>query len=261
MITLDEILASTRRRVAALRARGQAAPRPRYAPRPFLARLQEHQGGLAVIAEIKRASPSCGPIRPDLDVAALAQSYERGGAAALSVLTEPEFFHGQPADLDRARAATRLPLLRKDFIIDELQLDEALHHGADAVLLVASALGERDLQRLTSAARDRGLEVLHEVHDVAEIDRVRALAPAAIGVNNRDLKTMQVDAERVMRLTAQLPRTALWVAESGFGDGREIARASQAGYAAFLIGQRLLTRPDPGTALATMLREARAWCA
>jgi indole-3-glycerol phosphate synthase len=259
MITLEEILERTRARLASERPRAAGSSSP--SPRRDLPLAIRRRGEFAVIAEIKRYSPSRGAIRPDLDVAELAATYERAGAAALSVLTEPHFFRGSLEDLRRAREATQLPVLCKDFIVDEAQLDAALHHGADAILLIAAALSEATLLRLRRAARERGLAVLIELHEPGEVPASTAAAPELLGVNNRNLRTMRVDVGRMLELAPLLPKTALHVAESGLRTGRDLAVARSAGFDACLIGESLLEQSDPGAALERLRDEARSWSA
>lgn len=267
---LGAILAGERQRlrqaeaeapIAALRAR--ATRRAVQADRrDFIGALRAGTGnaaGLAIIAEIKQASPSRGLLRSDLDVAAIARGYAAAGAAALSVLTEEPHFRGRLAYLETARAACPLPILRKEFTFSEYQVWEAAAHGADAVLLIAAILGDARLLTLLHAAAAAGLAALVEVHDGAELRRAKqalAAAPAAkalIGVNNRDLRTFQVNPARALELAAELPAGVLAVAESGLRDGADLRRAAAAGYGAALMGERLMTAPDPGAALATLL--------
>jgi indole-3-glycerol phosphate synthase len=184
---------------------------------------------------------------------AIAAGYARGGAAAISVLTEPTFFDGDLAHLEAVRDAVTLPLLRKDFIIDEYQLVEARAAGADAVLLIAAALDDREMQQLMKAADALRLDVLVEVHDEAELDRALACGATLIGVNNRNLRTLDVDVEASTRLASRLPSTVIAVAESGLRTRDDLERLADMGYRAFLIGERLMMTPDPGMALATLL--------
>lgn len=202
-----------------------------------------------VIAECKRRSPSKGILREDYDPAAHAAAYARAGAAAISVLTEPSFFDGCLDHLDRVRAAVDVPLLRKDFLVTEYQIVEAAAHGADAVLLIAGALDDaalRDLSRLASAL---GLAALVEVHDLMELDRAVNAGAAIIGVNSRNLRTLAVDLAVLEHVIAAMPAGAIAVAESGIRTADDIRRLSTLGYHAFLVGERLITEPDPGEAL------------
>ena len=256
MTILDEILAAkrievseARRRVApdALRERAARAAAPRGFRRALLG------PGPRVIAELKRRSPSRGEIRRDFDPVAIARAYEKGGAAALSVLTDEHFFGGSLAVLEAVRAATRLPLLRKDFVIDAYQLDEARAAGADAVLLIVAALAPADLARLFEHARGLGLDVLVEVHDEAELDAAKALGADLIGINNRDLRSFVTDLAVTERLAPRVPQGALVVAESGIHGPEDVARLARAGASAFLVGESLMREADPGLALRRLL--------
>lgn len=226
---------------AALRARSQSAP--------------------AVIAEIKKASPSKGLIRADFNVQWLATRYQHGGAAALSVLTDEPFFQGSLRNLEIASAAVVLPCLRKDFTIDEYQILEARAHRADAILLIAAALTTFELKRFSGLAHSLALDVLVEVHTAAELNLVlEALGDTgadAIGVNNRDLKTFEVRMETSLDLVPHIPAAVVRVAESGITTRDDIARLRTAGFDAFLIGESLMRQPDPGDALAHLLAETR----
>lgn len=211
-----------------------------------------------VIAECKRRSPSRGVLRTDYDPAAIARSYESGGAAALSVLTEPTFFDGSLEDLGAVRAAVTLPLLRKDFVIDPYQLLEARAHGADAILLIVAALSDRQLQQLHRAARALGLAVVVEAHDGAEVDRALAAGAEIIGVNNRNLRTLDVDIAASAEAAARIPPHVIAVSESGLKTVDDLKRMRALGYRAFLIGERFMTASDPGTALRALLDSVRA---
>ncbi|MCA9795572.1 MAG: indole-3-glycerol phosphate synthase TrpC [Candidatus Eremiobacteraeota bacterium] len=201
-----------------------------------------------VIAEIKRASPSKGPLRPDLDPAQLARAYEAGGAAALSILTEEEHFRGSLDDLVAGRAACSLPVLRKDFLLEPWEVYEARAHGADAVLLIAAALEIQKLGEMQSLAHQLGMAALVEVHDEKELAEVLTVEPRIVGINNRNLKTFEVDLQTTTRLVAALPKGVLSVSESGF-----TAPADLAGFKnsvdAFLIGESLVTSQDSESAL------------
>ena len=205
-----------------------------------------------VIAECKRRSPSRGILRADYDPAAHAQAYEAAGAAAISVLTEPTFFDGALEHLRVVRSTVQVPLLRKDFIVAEYQLVEAIAHGADAVLLIVSALDDRELRRLLLRAHALGLACLVEVHDAAEITRAVGAGASVVGVNSRNLRTLAVDMHVLDAAATLLPRTVTAVAESGIRSTGDLARLSAAGYGAFLVGERLMTQPDPGAALKTL---------
>jgi len=261
---LERILAHTRQEVAARRAATDLAPLERQAaarkPRGFAAALRRASAnGPAVIAELKKASPSRGLIRADFDPVVLAKSLEAAGAAALSVLTDREFFQGSLENLKRASAAVSIPCLRKDFIVDPFQIIEARAAGADAILLIVAALPETELSSLYAEAQRMELDVLCEVHNAAELDRAVALGFATIGVNSRNLHTMQVDPEGQIELGRRLPKTAIRVAESGIRTQADMARMAAAGYNAFLIGESLMREADPAAALASLLaREVAA---
>jgi indole-3-glycerol phosphate synthase len=219
-------------------------------PRGFRrALVEKSKAGAAVIAELKKASPSKGLIRGNFFVEQLAQELEVAGAAALSVLTDAEFFQGSLANLRAASAAVKIPCLRKDFTLDEFQLLEARANSADAILLIVSALSQPELMRLAQSAGERGLDVLCEVHDEEELQRALDAGCDLIGVNTRDLKTFKVDPETAFRLAEQLPKNVVKVAESGIRSGEDIARLRAAGYQAFLIGESLMRAKHPGEAL------------
>lgn len=255
---LEKILASTRleveRRKHTADRRDLEHRAARHAPRGFAAALRERsQTTPAIIAEIKKASPSRGLIRPDFQPEKLASGLAQGGAAALSVLTDEPFFQGSLAYLEEASAAVRIPCLRKDFIVDEFQLLEARAHNADAVLLIAAALDDTSLDRLARAAQALGLDVLCEVHDAEEAKRVASLGADAVGVNNRDLKTFEVRLETSIELASLLPKNMVRVAESGIHTATDLERLQAAGFDAFLIGELLMRQPDPGAALSELL--------
>jgi len=262
---LATILATTRTAVASAKTVVSAAELERRAsahrPRGWAAALRRPAVfGPAVIAEIKKASPSKGLIRADFDPEWLARRYRAGGAAALSVLTDEPFFQGSLRNLELASDATPLPCLRKDFMVDEYQIVEARAHRADAILLIAAALENEQMKRFARAAHDLSLDVLVEVHTAAELDRVLdALGENgadAIGVNNRDLRTFEVSLETSLALAGQIPASAVRVAESGIHTAADIARLRAAGFQAFLIGESLMRQPDPGAALSTLLADA-----
>ena len=244
--------AASQRPVAALARDANAAP----PPRGFRASLAAP--GIRVIAECKRRSPSRGVLRADYDPAAIAAGYAAAGAAAISVLTEPAFFDGALAHLEAVRAAVACPLLRKDFVVEEYQLLEARASGADAVLLIAAALDDQTLRGLARAARGLGLDVLVEVHDEGELDRAVTAGADLIGVNNRNLRTLAVDVDASFRLGPAMPAGVLAVAESGLTSGADLRRLRGVGYQAFLIGERFMTAPDPGAALAALMADATA---
>jgi indole-3-glycerol phosphate synthase len=256
-VILDDILAhkrdevATRRRAvprAALRdAPAWAAPR-----RGFRAALAARPAP-AVVAECKRASPSRGRIRSVYDPAAIAASYARGGAAALSVLTDGRFFEGALGHLGAAREASGLPCLRKDFLVDPYQVDEARAAGADAVLVIVAAVAAAGGRELMAAAADAGLDVLVEVHAEAELEWAAVAGATLIGINNRDLRTFAVTLETTERLAPRLPPGALLVAESGIRSAADLRRMTAAGAHAVLVGEAFMERPDPGAALAEWL--------
>ena len=228
-----------------------------HQPRGFARALREASArGPAIIAELKKASPSKGLIRPDFDPQALALDFERGGAVALSVLTDEPFFQGSLRNLEIASAATRLPCLRKDFIVHEYQIVEARAHRADAILLIAGALGFGYLHYFTIIAHSYGLDVLCEVHTAEEIEKVRDIGCDLVGVNNRDLTTFEVRLETSLELAEKLPPGTLHVAESGIHTAADIQTLRSAGYDAFLIGESLMRQPQPGAALEELLRSA-----
>jgi indole-3-glycerol phosphate synthase len=255
---LDRIVAATRarvaeaRRAANLRELEQRAEQ--HVPRGFRRALAaKSQSGVAVIAELKKASPSKGLIRAEFHPAELAEELETAGAAALSVLTDEEFFQGSLANLREASAAVKIPCLRKDFIIDEFQLLEAQANAADAVLLIVAALSPSELMALRQGARERGLDVLCEVHDAGELQRALDAGCDLIGVNTRDLRTFQVDLETASRLAKKFPANVVRVAESGIRSAEDIVRLKAAGYEAFLVGESLMRAQRPGEALRELL--------
>jgi indole-3-glycerol phosphate synthase len=259
---LPEILAHTRtvvaerRAVADMRALELAAAE--HEPRGFAQALRvAAKSGPAVIAELKKASPSKGLIRAEFDAAALAKSLEDGGAAVLSVLTDERFFQGSLENLRRASAAVTIPCLRKDFMVDAFQVLEARANGADAILLIVAALTDVELRLLRESAREYGLDVLCEVHDAEELERARQLECECVGVNSRDLRTFEVSLERACELAERLPASAVKVAESGIHTTADMQRLRAAGYDAFLIGESLMRKDDPGAALRELLLEVK----
>jgi indole-3-glycerol phosphate synthase len=258
---LTKILASTARdleeRKAATSTRELEQAAAAHQPRGFARALrQKAVTGPAVIAELKKASPSRGLIRADFEPAALAAGLARGGAAALSVLTEERFFQGSLRNLELASEASGLPCLRKDFMVDEFQILEARAHRADAILLIAAALSDADLRRLASQARSMELDVLCEVHTASELERVLDLDCDAVGVNNRDLKTFTVRLEVSLDLAAKLPAGAVHVSESGIQTVEDMRRLRAVGFHAFLIGESIMRQPDPEKALESLLSPA-----
>lgn len=221
-------------------------------PRGFRRALQG--GGMAVIAEFKRRSPSAGPLNDSPDLPGILGAYERGGASALSVLTEGPNFAGSLEDLRTARAACGLPLLRKDFVVDPYQLHEARVAGADAVLLIVAALSQSELLSLHELARELGLDVLVEVHDAEELRRAVDAGAELIGVNNRDLRDFSVDVERTFRLLDGIPAGAVVVSESGIKESEQLRRLSEAGVHAVLVGETLMRAADPQQALIQLLK-------
>jgi indole-3-glycerol phosphate synthase len=256
---LPEILTHTRAVVAERKAAADVKAMERaaaeHAPRGFARALRgkPQAEGLAVIAEVKKASPSKGLIRENFDAAEIAQMLEAGGAAVLSVLTDEKFFQGSLENLRRASAAVTLPCLRKDFMVDEFQVLEARANGADAILLIMAALEDSELRVLRESARRHELDVLCEVHDAEELERALTLECECVGVNSRDLRTFEVSLERACELAAKLPKSAVRVAESGIHTFADMKMLREAGYEAFLIGESLMRRPDPGVALRELL--------
>ncbi len=255
---LPEILAHTRtvvtERKAAADVRAVERAAAEHVPRGFARALRvAAQSGPAVIAELKKASPSKGLIRAEFDAAALAKGLEAGGAAVLSVLTDEKFFEGSLENLRRASAAVKIPCLRKDFMVDEFQMLEARANGADAILLIVAALTDAELLALRGSAREFGLDVLCEVHDAEELERALALECECVGVNSRDLRTFEVSLERARELAAGLPASAVKVAESGIHTAADMQRLRAAGYDAFLIGESLMRQAEPGLALQELL--------
>jgi indole-3-glycerol phosphate synthase len=256
---LERIVAATRARVAETKRAADLRELERRAeqhvPRGFRRALAaKSREGVAVIAELKKASPSKGLIREKFHPVELARELEGAGATALSVLTDEEFFQGSLANLREASRAVGIPCLRKDFIIDEFQLLEARANSADAVLLIVAALSAEELSRLASGARRQGLDVLCEVHDGEELQRALDAGFDLIGVNTRDLRTFQVDLETAFALAARFPASVVRVAESGIHSSEDVARLRAAGYDAFLVGESLMRAVSPGDALRELLR-------
>lgn len=253
---LDDIVAA--RREDLLRARrdtplGELERRPLYADprRGFEAGLRRKSP--AIIAEVKKASPSRGVIRADFEPRAIAAAYQSGGAAAISVLTEERFFQGHLKYLEAVRGAVSLPLLRKDFVVDPYQVVEARAFGADAVLLIVAILDDALLRELLLVAGQTGLDALVEVHDEEEVRRAVAAGARLVGVNNRDLRTFVTRLETSERLRPLMPADTLAVAESGIESAADIARLQRAGYDAFLVGESLMRSPDPAAKLRELL--------
>ena len=258
---LDQIVAATRRKVAQARCATDLRELERQAeqhvPRGFR-RALESRNGPAIIAELKKASPSHGLIRVDFDPANLASELETAGATALSVLTDAEFFQGSLENLRRASAATKLPCLRKDFIVDEFQLLEARAWSGDAVLLIVAALSQVELKTLAQRAASYQLDVLCEVHHEDELQRALDAGCNLIGVNSRDLRTFRVDLETAFLLAGRIPSHILRVAESGIHSREDVTRLAAAGYQAFLIGESLMRAKSPGNALRELLADQAA---
>ncbi len=261
--SLDSILAAARQRVAQTRQAADLAALERAAanhtPRGFLRQLRQAAGnGIAIIAELKKASPSKGIIRADFHPASLARELEQASAVALSVLTDEQFFQGSLEYLRQAASATALPCLRKDFIVDEFQIVEARAHCADAILLIAAALDKKELVSLSGSARSHQLDVLCEAHDEDELWRALDAGCELIGINSRDLRTFEVTLETALRLAEKIPDQCLAVAESGIHSGADLARLKAAGYDAFLVGESLMRMERPGEALKKLVEEATA---
>jgi indole-3-glycerol phosphate synthase len=260
---LNKILAVKREEVAAARGRESAAALRRraeeragtpLAQRDFTAALRQRieAGRAAVIAEVKKASPSKGVLRADFDPAAIGASYAQGGAACLSVLTDVQFFQGAPAYLEQARAASGLPVLRKDFIVDEYQVLEAGAWGADCILLIVAALDAVQLRDLEAAAEALGLAVLVEVHDARELDVALRLRTPLLGINNRNLRTFEVSLDTTLGLLPRIGGERLVVTESGILAPADVARMRNAGVNAFLVGEAFMRADDPGAELARL---------
>src|ERR1035441_10073805 len=228
-----------------------------HTPRGFrseLRRVARDRSAVAVIAELKKASPSKGLIRADFRPSELARDLEQAGAAALSVLTDQQFFQGSLDDLREASSSSSLPCLRKDFIVDELQIVEARANCADAILLIVAALDQKELVALAGIARSHSLDVLCEAHDEDELQRALDAGCDLIGINSRNLRTFEVNLETAFRLAEKMPDTCVRVAESGIRSGADVARLRSAGYEAFLIGEWLMGAERPGEALAELMK-------
>jgi len=251
---LDEIVAWKRKEVAERKRSLPAAqlPRRKDEPRPFEKSLSAGPG-LKVLAEIKRASPSAGEIRPGADAAELARLMEAAGASALSVLTDANYFGGSLEDLAAARSAVSLPVLEKEFVVEEYQVHEAYAWGADAVLLIVRVLGDDELERLYRLARERGLGCLVEAHDSEDLDRALSISPPLVGINNRDLSTFEVDIETTLRLLPEVPEGVAVVSQSGISTPEQARRLREAGVSAIQVGESLMRAADPAAKLAELL--------
>jgi indole-3-glycerol phosphate synthase len=253
---LDRILARKREELETARAAVPFADMQRRAaaappPRDFVGALRAKiaAGRPAVIAEVKKASPSKGLLRADFDPAAIARGYEAGGAACLSVLTDRDFFQGAHEHLAQARAACALPVLRKDFVTEPYQVFESRALGADCILLIAAALARQDMQGLEASARSLGMAVLVEVHDADELEAALTLQTPLLGINNRDLRSFQTRLETTLDLLPRIPRGRIVVTESGIRGKADVSMLMGRGVPAFLVGEALMRAPDPGEAL------------
>jgi len=238
--------------LAQIEARARAAPPPRDFVGALRAKIAA--GRPAVIAEIKKASPSKGLLRADFDPAAIARSYETGGAACLSVLTDRDYFQGAPEHLAQARAACALPVLRKDFITEPYQVFESRALGADCILLIAAALAPQDMRGLEASARALGMAVLVEVHDASELDAALTLQTPLVGINNRNLRTFETTLETTLSLLPKIPKGRIVVTESGLRGAEDIALLQARGVPAFLIGEAFMRAPEPGQALLNLFK-------
>jgi len=258
---LDKIVAVKREEIAAARRHRDAASLRRDAEslggqRDFVAALRSKiaAGGAGVIAEVKKASPSKGVLREHFVPAEIAASYERGGAACLSVLTDAQFFQGSAAYLAQARSSCNLPVLRKDFMVDAYQVDEARAMGADCILLIVACLDDAQMADLEAQALALGMAVLVEVHDGRELERALRLTTPLVGINNRNLRTFEVTLETTLGLLREVPADRLLVTESGILAAADVRRMREAGVHAFLVGEAFMRAVDPGEALAALFR-------
>ena len=257
MTILDRILEAKRAEITAAKARTPVADIERKAkaagaPRDFAGALRARHP--AVIAEIKKASPSRGVLREEFDPAAIAASYERAGAACLSVLTDERFFQGAAAHLIAAREACSLPVLRKDFVIEPYQVWESRAMGADCILLIAACLGKDEMRQLESLAHQLAMAVLVEVHDGAQLEAALTLATPLIGINNRDLKSFETRLETTLELLPRVPRNRIVITESGILSSDDASRMRNAGVRTFLVGEAFMRAADPGAALRSLFR-------
>jgi len=256
---LDEIMAVKRQEIAAALKRKplsvvRADAESRVLTRDFVGALRNKiaAGQAAVIAEVKKASPSKGVLRPDFIAADIAQSYAEHGAACLSVLTDQQFFQGSSDYLKQARASCDLPVLRKDFMVDAYQVYEARAMGADCILLIAACLDDAEMKSLESLATSLDMAVLVEVHDRAELDRALKLKTPLLGINNRNLKTFEVTLDTTLDMLKEVPADRLLITESGIGNAADVKRMRDAGVHAFLVGEAFMRADDPGLALAQL---------
>ena len=269
-VSLDSIVAATRQRLSQRASEHVSASRrnsdlqameraaAEHTPRGFRNQLRRvARDGVAVIAELKKASPSKGLIRADFRPSELARELERAGAAALSVLTDEQFFQGSLDYLRQASSSSSLPCLRKDFIVDEFQIVEARANRADAILLIVAALNQKELVSLAGIARSHSLDVLCEAHDEQELQRALDAGCDLIGINNRNLRTFEVNLETAFRLVEKMPAACVRVAESGIQSGADVARLRSAGYEAFLIGESLMKAERPSEALTRLIEDAK----
>jgi indole-3-glycerol phosphate synthase len=252
---LERILTAKRSEIAAARARipeeeMRAQARAAAPARDFVAALRSKRP--AVIAEIKRASPSKGLLRENFDPAAIARSYEKAGAACMSVLTDTQFFQGSSTHLQQARAACALPALRKDFLIDPYQAYESRALGADCVLLIAACLEDRQMRELEALALDLGMAVLVEVHEAGELERALALKTPLVGINNRNLRTFETRLDTTLDLLPRVPKDRIVITESGILSPADVARMRAAGVHTFLVGEAFMRASDPGFALRSL---------
>jgi indole-3-glycerol phosphate synthase len=256
MSYLDKILDATRVRIQSTKKQMplrelESNLKTKEAPRDFLGSVTGQ--GVSLIAEFKRRSPSAGAINEAVEPAQIVSAYEEGGASALSILTDPDFFSGSMKDLGAAKVASSLPVLRKDFVIDSYQITEARAYGADAVLLIVAALDDGLLRELRSSIEEYEMTALIEVHDEAELDRAMALDPSLIGVNQRDLKTFEVDTSLAPRLRKLIPENVVVVAESGIKSRADVELLESAGLEAMLVGEHLMREGDIVSATAELL--------
>jgi indole-3-glycerol phosphate synthase len=256
---LERILGTKREEIAALKSSAQATDLPRMAldqskPRGFAAALRSaSKDGYGLIAEVKKASPSKGLIRADFNPATLAKAYQAGGASCLSVLTDEIYFQGRLSDMVAARAAVTLPVLRKDFMIDIMQITQARAHGADAILIIMAAVDDALAAELEDAALDYGMDVLVEVHDAEELVRARHLKSPLLGINNRNLKTMDTSLQTAVELLCDFPKDRIAVAESGLFTPDDLTRMASHGARCFLIGESLMRQDDVEAATKAIL--------